>query len=371
MTAYLIGDAGNVVIRAFSHSEQKSHGQAYDTIEECRVEACSSTSIGATPGVSAPETWHALDRRIAYLVWTGGLVRGDFALVPEGGPGGDNGTAQQVAVPDDLNSWPSRFLTAVVQEDDAAFVRRYAETFAADLGAEPPQLGFFDRLAAVPSLAAYDGVLGRWLDATDIIQIGELMAALRRQGGTPLFLTMADIHPSLAVSRWCLVLESGRRERFEPLLRLLRTLGVEDFDPLAMQCRVLELRERLREVQLESERTLVAQATEFEHRLQAALQKKDADVAEIWRAKDAELATLSTRLAECEQALHAKNGEVAHLQQQVAAVFAERDRLAEQLGEVEAQLRRVEVQLRNILHSRSWRLTAPLRRLFRRRTDAC
>lgn len=318
-----------------------------------------------------------MDRRIAYLARESGLIRVDSAPPPDGAANacaGDRFTAPE----EDLNRWPARFLTAAAQEDDAAFIRRYAALFIADPDAEPPQVGLFDRLADVPSLAAYDGVLGRWLDATDVIHVGDLMAVMRQQGGTPLFLTMADVHPSLAVSRWCLATDAGRRERFEPFLRLLRTLGVEDFDPLAMQCRVLELRERLREVQLASERDLAAQATECERRLQAALQKKDAGVADVWRAKDAEIADLSARLTERERNLHVANHELlqarerlAEAERRLAAAAAERQRLEERLREAEAQIRRAEAerreiaaQLQNVLHSRSWRLTAPLRRLF-------
>ncbi|MCS7080249.1 MAG: hypothetical protein NZ585_09385 [Chloracidobacterium sp.] len=377
MTAYLMGDAGNVVIRASSYSEQKSRSESYDTTQVGGVEVGSSALVSG----GEPASWHILDRRIAYLARSCGLIQGDFALMTPDGAAVDD----QHPAPDELNCWPARFLTAVAQEDNAAFVRRYAATFVTDPDATPPKVGLFDRLAEVPSLAAYDGVLGRWLDAADIIHVGDLMAVMRQQGGRPLLLTMADVHPSLAVSRWCLVTDAGRRKRFEPFLRLLRTLGVEDFDPLTMQCRVLELRERLREVQLESERALSAQATEFERRLHAALQKKDHEVAEVWRAKDAEIADLSARLAEREQTLHAKSNEVLHLRQRLAeverqleAASADRRRveaqwrqveaecrqLEQRLQQAEAERREVETQLGNVLRSRSWRITAPLRRLF-------
>ncbi|MFQ3582865.1 MAG: hypothetical protein SNJ49_13275, partial [Chloracidobacterium sp.] len=161
-----------------------------------------------------------------------------------------------------------------------------------------------------------------------------------------------------------------------PWVRLLRTLGTEDFDPLAMQCRVLELRERLRETQLEAERAQATQSAEFEQRLHAALQKKDQEVADVWRAKDADIANLTARLTEREQALHAKEqalqargSELAGCRQRLASLEArlgeaeaERHRLEARLGEAEAQCRQVETHLQNVLGSRSWRLTSPLRR---------
>ncbi|OYT71932.1 MAG: hypothetical protein CFK52_06760 [Chloracidobacterium sp. CP2_5A] len=344
-----------MVIRAFSHSELKSLGESYDTIQRDGTEAGSSVLTGGPGQGVGPATWHALDWRIAYLARASGLLQGDFTLAPD--DGADAGVGHQAAAPDDVNRWPARFLTAVAQESDAEFVRRYAATFRLDPQATLPQVGLFDRLAEVPSLAAYDGALGRWLDAADIIHIGDLMAVLRQKGGTPLFLTMADVHPSLAVSRWCLALDASQRERFEPFLRLLRALGSEDFDPLAMQCRVLELRERLREAQLEAERAMAAQASEFEQRLQAALQKKDQSVADVWRAKDAALAELGARLTEREQALQAKSGETLRMQQQLAE-------LQYQLDAASAERRQLRTQLQNVLGSRSWRITAPLRRLL-------
>ncbi len=388
MTAYLMDDEGNVVIRASSHSELKSLGESYDTIQRHGVEVGASVPAGASDQGGETAPWSVLDRRIAYLARASGLLQGDFALAPAAASdagAGDPVAPDQVAASDDLSRWPARFLTAVAQESDAGFVRRYAATFLLDPDAAPPRVGLFDRLADAPSLAAYDGVLGRWLDAADIIHIGDLLAVLQQQGGRPLLLTMAEVHPALAVSRWCLVTDAGRRERFEPFLRLLRALGVEDFDPLAMQCRVLELRERLREAQLEAERALTAQASDFEQRLQAALQEKDRSVADTWRAKDAELAELGARLTERERTLHAKNGEVLRLQQQLAELQYQLDvasadrrrveaqwqqaevacrRIEAQSQQAEAARRELETQLQNVLGSRSWRATAPLRRLF-------
>ncbi|MFQ3589866.1 MAG: hypothetical protein SNJ67_06095 [Chloracidobacterium sp.] len=280
--------------------------------------------------IEATSSMHILDRRIAYLTRACGLLRGDFTLAsPNSTPALD---AAEPIDPDTLNHWPAQFLTAIAQEEDAAFVRRYATLFTVDPSDDPPLVGMFDRLVEVPSLAAYDGVLGRQLDAADVMHIGDLMAVSRQQGGDPMLLTMTDIHPALAVSRWCLVTNAQQYRRFEPWVRLLRTLGTEDFDPLAMQCRVLELRERLREVQLESERMsermLAAQAADFEQRLHAAHQKQ---------------AELGARLSEVED---------------------ERHRLEKRLGEAEAQCRQVETYLQNVLGSRSWRLTSPLRRLL-------
>jgi len=312
----------------------------------------------ATNPETSPASWHVLDRRIAYLARTCGLLRGTFVMpAPETANPPD-------ASPDGLNHWPARFLTAVAQEDDAAFVRHYATLFVSEPNAEAPHVGLFDRLLKVPSLAAYDGVLGRWLDAEDVIHIGDLMAVRRQQGGSPLLLTMADVHPALAVSRWCLVTDVQHRERFDPWLRLLRTLGTEDFDPLAMQCRVLELRERLREVQLEAERNLHAE-----------LQKKDREVAAVWQAKDeeiarlgaqlhnaqAQVAQLTARLNELEATVQAKEVELVQAHQQLAEA-------QEELHRTQQQAAQLQHQLQAILASRSWRLTAPLRRWFGRGT---
>jgi hypothetical protein len=347
----------------------KSPGETYDSMtvtDGIQRRAPDGSASVVSPEATRPETgpaaWHVLDRRIAYLARACGLLRGTFAL-----------TAPETADPPDtspeaLNHWPARFLTAVAQEDDAAFVRRYAALFASEPAAEAPHVGLFDRLAEVPSLAAYDGVLGRWLDAGDVIHIGDLMAVRRQQGGSPLLLTMADVHPALAVSRWCLVTDVQHRERFEPWLRLLRTLGTEDFDPLAMQCRVLELRERLREVQLEAERNL-----------QAELQKKDREVAAVWQAKDEEIARLgaqlhntqmqaqtqtaqlTARLAELEAAVQSKEEELVQAHRQLAEAV-------EDLHRTQQQAAQLQHQLQAILASRSWRLTAPLRRWFGRGT---
>jgi hypothetical protein len=175
---------------------------------------------------------------------------------------------------------------------------------------------------------------------------------------------MADVHPALAVSRWCLVTDVQHRERFDPWLRLLRTLGTEDFDPLAMQCRVLELRERLREVQLEAERNL-----------QAELQKKDREVAAVWQAKDeeiarlgaqlhnaqAQVAQLTARLNELEATVQAKEVELVQAHQQLAEA-------QEELHRTQQQAAQFQHQLHAIMVSRSWRLTAPLRRWFGRGT---
>ncbi|QUV86140.1 hypothetical protein [Chloracidobacterium aggregatum] len=329
--------------------------------------SASVVSPEATKPGTGPAAWHVLDRRIAYLARACGLLRGTFAL-----------TAPETADPPDtspeaLNHWPARFLTAVAQEDDAAFVQRYAALFASEPPAEAPHVGLFDRLAEVPSLAAYDGILGRWLDAEDVIHIGDLMAVRRQQGGSPLLLTMADVHPALAVSRWCLVTDVQHRERFEPWLRLLRTLGTEDFDPLAMQCRVLELRERLREVQLEAERNL-----------QAELQKKDREVAAVWHAKDEEIARLgaqlhnvqmqaqtqaaqlAARLAELEAAVQAREGELVQAHQRLSETQSALQSCQEELHRTQQQAAQFQHQLHAILASRSWRLTAPLRRWFGR-----
>ncbi len=317
---------------------------------------------GGAPAVSSevtkpetgPASWHVLDRRIAYLASACGLLRGTFVLpTPET-------TDPPDTSPDAINHWPARFLTAVAQEDDAAFVRRYAALFASEPQSEAPHVGLFDRLAEAPSLAAYDGILGRWLDANDVIHVGDLMAVRRQQGGSPLLLTMADVHPALAVSRWCLVTDVQHRERFEPWLRLLRTLGTEDFDPLVMQCRVLELRERLREVQLEAER-----------HLQAELQKKDREVAAVWQAKDEEIARLGTelhsaqtrvaqltaRIGELEAAVQVKEQQLSETQSALQSCHAELHRIQQQAAQFQHQLH-------GILASRSWRLTAPLRRWF-------
>lgn len=321
-------------------------------------ERASAVSPEATKPETSPASWHVLDRRIAYLARTCGLLRGTFVMpAPETANPPD-------ASPDGLNHWPARFLTAVAQEDDAAFVRHYATLFVSEPNAEAPHVGLFDRLLKVPSLAAYDGVLGRWLDAEDVIHIGDLMAVRRQQGGSPLLLTMADVHPALAVSRWCLVTDVQHRERFDPWLRLLRTLGTEDFDPLAMQCRVLELRERLREVQLEAERNLHAE-----------LQKKDREVAAVWHAKDeeiarlgaqlhnaqAQVAQLTARLNELEATVQAKEVELVQAHQQLAEA-------QEELHRTQQQAAQFQHQLQAILASRSWRLTAPLRRWFGRGT---
>ena len=321
-------------------------------------ERASAVSPEATKPETSPASWHVLDRRIAYLARTCGLLRGTFVMpAPETANPPD-------ASPDGLNHWPARFLTAVAQEDDAAFVRHYATLFVSEPNAEAPHVGLFDRLLKVPSLAAYDGVLGRWLDAEDVIHIGDLMAVRRQQGGSPLLLTMADVHPALAVSRWCLVTDVQHRERFDPWLRLLRTLGTEDFDPLAMQCRVLELRERLREVQLEAERNLHAE-----------LQKKDREVAAVWQAKDeeiarlgaqlhnaqAQVAQLTARLNELEATVQAKEVELVQAHQQLAEA-------QEELHRTQQQVAQLQHQLQAILASRSWRLTAPLRRWFGRGT---
>ncbi len=321
-------------------------------------ERASAVSPEATNPETSPASWHVLDRRIAYLARTCGLLRGTFVMpAPETANPPD-------ASPDGLNHWPARFLTAVAQEDDAAFVRHYATLFVSEPNAEAPHVGLFDRLLKVPSLAAYDGVLGRWLDAEDVIHIGDLMAVRRQQGGSPLLLTMADVHPALAVSRWCLVTDVQHRERFDPWLRLLRTLGTEDFDPLAMQCRVLELRERLREVQLEAERNL-----------QAELQKKDREVAAVWQAKDeeiarlgaqlhnaqAQVAQLTARLNELEATVQAKEVELVQAHRQLAEAV-------EGLHRTQQQAAQFQHQLQAILASRSWRLTAPLRRWFGRGT---
>lgn len=321
-------------------------------------ERASAVSPEATKPETSPASWHVLDRRIAYLARTCGLLRGTFVMpAPETANPPD-------ASPDGLNHWPARFLTAVAQEDDAAFVRHYATLFVSEPNAEAPHVGLFDRLLKVPSLAAYDGVLGRWLDAEDVIHIGDLMAVRRQQGGSPLLLTMADVHPALAVSRWCLVTDVQHRERFDPWLRLLRTLGTEDFDPLAMQCRVLELRERLREVQLEAERNLHAE-----------LQKKDREVAAVWQAKDeeiarlgaqlhnaqAQVAQLTARLNELEATVQAKEVELVQAHQQLAEA-------QEELHRTQQQAAQLQHQLQAILASRSWRLTAPLRRWFGRGT---
>ncbi len=315
----------------------------------------------AQPG-TGPAAWHVLDRRIAYLARACGLLRGTFALpAPEA-------TDPPDAAPEALNHWPARFLTAVAHEDDAAFVQRYAALFASEPQAEAPHVGLFDRLAEAPSLAAYDGILGRWLDAEDVIHIGDLMAVRRQQGGNPLLLTMADVHPALAVSRWCLVTDVQHRERFGPWLRLLRTLGTEDFDPLTMQCRVLELRERLREMQLEAER-----------HLQAELQKKDREVAAVWQAKDEEIARLgallhnaqteaqmqatqlTARIGELEAAVQVKEQQLSEMQSALQSCH-------EELHRVQQQVAQLQHQLHGILASRSWRLTAPLRRWFGRGT---
>ena len=321
-------------------------------------ERASAVSPEATKPETSPASWHVLDRRIAYLARTCGLLRGTFVMpAPETANPPD-------ASPDGLNHWPARFLTAVAQEDDAAFVRHYATLFVSEPNAEAPHVGLFDRLLKVPSLAAYDGVLGRWLDAEDVIHIGDLMAVRRQQGGSPLLLTMADVHPALAVSRWCLVTDVQHRERFDPWLRLLRTLGTEDFDPLAMQCRVLELRERLREVQLEAERNLHAE-----------LQKKDREVAAVWQAKDeeiarlgaqlhnaqAQVAQLTARLNELEATVQAKEVELVQAHRQLAEAVEELQRTQQQAAQFQHQLQA-------ILASRSWRLTAPLRRWFGRGT---
>jgi len=321
-------------------------------------ERASAVSPEATNPETSPASWHVLDRRIAYLARTCGLLRGTFVMpAPETANPPD-------ASPDGLNHWPARFLTAVAQEDDAAFVRHYATLFVSEPNAEAPHVGLFDRLLKVPSLAAYDGVLGRWLDAEDVIHIGDLMAVRRQQGGSPLLLTMADVHPALAVSRWCLVTDVQHRERFDPWLRLLRTLGTEDFDPLAMQCRVLELRERLREVQLEAERNLHAE-----------LQKKDREVAAVWQAKDeeiarlgaqlhnaqAQVAQLTARLNELEATVQAKEVELVQAHRQLAEAVEELQRTQQQAAQFQHQLQA-------ILASRSWRLTAPLRRWFGRGT---
>ena len=321
-------------------------------------ERASAVSPEATNPETSPASWHVLDRRIAYLARTCGLLRGTFVMpAPETANPPD-------ASPDGLNHWPARFLTAVAQEDDAAFVRHYATLFVSEPNAEAPHVGLFDRLLKVPSLAAYDGVLGRWLDAEDVIHIGDLMAVRRQQGGSPLLLTMADVHPALAVSRWCLVTDVQHRERFDPWLRLLRTLGTEDFDPLAMQCRVLELRERLREVQLEAERNLHAE-----------LQKKDREVAAVWQAKDeeiarlgaqlhnaqAQVAQLTARLNELEATVQAKEVELVQAHRQLAEAVEELQRTQQQAAQFQHQLHAIMV-------SRSWRLTAPLRRWFGRGT---
>jgi len=332
-------------------------------------ERASAVSPEATKPETSPASWHVLDRRIAYLARTCGLLRGTFVMpAPETANPPD-------ASPDGLNHWPARFLTAVAQEDDAAFVRHYATLFVSEPNAEAPHVGLFDRLLKVPSLAAYDGVLGRWLDAEDVIHIGDLMAVRRQQGGSPLLLTMADVHPALAVSRWCLVTDVQHRERFDPWLRLLRTLGTEDFDPLAMQCRVLELRERLREVQLEAERNLHAE-----------LQKKDREVAAVWQAKDEEIARLgaqlhnvqmqaqtqaaqlAARLAELEAAVQAKEEELAQAHQRLSETQSALQSCQEELHRTQQQAAQFQHQLHAILASRSWRLTAPLRRWFGRGT---
>ncbi len=331
--------------------------------------SASVVSPEATQPETGPAAWHILDRRIAYLARACGLLRGTFVRpVPEA-------TEPPDASPDALNHWPARFLTAVAQEDDAAFVQRYAALFASEPQNEAPHVGLFDRLAEAPSLAAYDGILGRWLDADDVIHIGDLMAVRRQQGGNPLLLTMADVHPALAVSRWCLVTDVQHRERFEPWLRLLRTLGTEDFDPLAMQCRVLELRERLREVQLEAER-----------HLQAELQKKDREVAAVWQAKDEEIARLgaqlhnaqmqaqtqtaqlTARLGELEAAVQAREGELVQTHQRLSETQSALQSCQEELHRVQQQAAQFQHQLHGILASRSWRLTAPLRRWFGRGT---
>ncbi|MGQ9897965.1 MAG: hypothetical protein ACUVR8_10485 [Acidobacteriota bacterium] len=307
---------------------------------------------------TGPATWHVLDRRIAYLARACGLLHGVFVLPPP------KATDLPEATPEALNDWPARFLTAVVQEDDLAFVQRYAALFVAEPQAEAPQVGLFDRLADVPSLATYDGVLGRWLDADDVIHIGDLMAICRQQGGKPLFLTMADVHPALAVSRWCLVTDKQHQERFEPWLRLLRTLGTEDFDPLAMQCRVLELRERLREVQLEADR-----------RFHSELQKKDRDVAAVWHAKDEEIARLGEQLhqsqkqaAQLTARLSEKEGELAQAHRQLAEMQGALQSLQEEHYRMQQQAAQCQHRLQGILASRSWRYTAPLRRWLGRGT---
>lgn len=313
-----------------------------------------------SPGTSVAG-WHVLDRRIAYLARASGLLRGDF-LLPAASDRPDDKPE-----PESLNTWPARFLTAVAQEDDAAFVRRYATLFVSEPRADAPLVGVFDRLVDVPSLATCDGVLGRWLDAEDIIHIGDLLAVRRQQGGSPLLLTMADVHPALAVSRWCLVTDARQRERFEPWLRLLRTLGTEDFDPLAMQCRVLELRERLREVQLEAERVQSAQAAEFERHLHAELQKKDQAVASVWHAKDEEIARLGAEL-------HAARAQEAQLTARLGELERELAEMQSALQSCQAELHRTQQQaaqcqrqLDAILASRSWRLTAPLRQWLGRK----